>query len=154
MCLSSLHSKKSIEGMLFSGILIPYPSKLVSGIHKYWFDDPYFCLLYPFIISSTNALISTVYWLLISGCLLRGDVVPYFLVEGYKFDPVLSFFNYSAMVPVCKMREISYIQQRVGFPPLESGAPFCSHAVTQKCSENATLGLKVYGALQRSFISC
>ena len=97
MCLSSLHSKKSIEGMLFSGILIPYPSKLVSGIHKYWFDDPYFCLLYPFIISSTNALISTVYWLLISGCLLRRDVVPYFSVEGYKSDPVLSFFTFSAL---------------------------------------------------------
>ena len=95
MCLSSLHSKISIEGILFSGILIPEPSKLVCGIHKIWFDDPFFCLLYQFFISFTNALISTVYWLLISGCLLRGDVVPYFLVEGYKSDPVLSFFNYS-----------------------------------------------------------
>ena len=97
MCLSSLHSKKSIEGILFSGILIPEPGKLVSGIHKFWFDDPFFCLLYQFFISFTNALISTVYWLLISGCLLRGDVVPYFLVEGYKSDPVLSFFNYSVL---------------------------------------------------------
>ena len=96
MCLSSLHSKISIEGILFSGILIPEPSKLVCGIHKIWFDDPFFCLLYQFFISFSNAIISTVYWLLISGCLLRGDVVPYFLVEGYKSDPVLSFFNYSA----------------------------------------------------------
>ena len=89
--------RKHIEGMLFSGILIPYSSKLVSGTHKIWFDDPYFCLLYQFIISSTNPLISTVYWLLISWCLLRGDLVPYFWKEGYKSIPVLSFFTYSVV---------------------------------------------------------
>ena len=78
------------------------PHKLVSGIHIFLFLDPnlgYFC---PFIFSSTNALIPTVYWLQIYGRLLRGDVVPFFLEEGYKSIPVLSFFTYSAQPPyVC-----------------------------------------------------
>ena len=62
------------------------------GIHKFWFDDPFFCLLYQIIILPTNPLIPTVHWLLIFGCLLRWVVVPYFLKEGYKSIPDLSFF--------------------------------------------------------------
>ena len=94
MSLSSLYSKKKIHwrNAFFFGKLIPLVSKLVPGIYKFWFDDPYLCILYQFIISSTNPLIPTVYWLLISGCLLWRDVVPYFWKEGYRSIPVLSFF--------------------------------------------------------------
>ena len=67
----------------------------MSGIHIFLFLDPNLGSLCHFIFSSTNPLIPIVYWLQIYGRLLRGDVVPYFLKEGYKSIPVLSFFTYS-----------------------------------------------------------